>query len=896
MGYQLRGRFKNGAAAHARPRGARFVMESLEDRIAPAVFNVNSFADVLNPPAGTVTLRSAIQAANHTPGPNTINLTLPGVYRITTLGTTTDNTAGELAITSTSNLNIINTSGGTAVVNGGGLNRVFDVNPTASTTPFSVTFQGFWIVGGAASPGDGADGSGGGIRAQGGASIVLTNMTVAGNTATADGGGISMESVNNDSTGTLTVNNSTIRYNYAGDAGGGIETDGTGLVTVNSGSVIDHNVCVNQGAGIWLDAGGAALNVTGAIVSNNAAVTMLGGGIGNAGAGNVNIASSLIEDNFAGGNGGGFADAANTGNLTVTNSLFLNNRSAVNGGGIQEGGPHTTISYSFFQGNSAPNGYGGGVFVNGQDVSISGSQFTQNVAVNGAGIEDQATTLSLTAGTLFGNHTLATNEGTGGNGAGLDAQTGVTSVTIANALFLDNTAHNGTLANGGGINQTTGTLTISQSQFSRNAADLGGAISFTGTKLFVYQTTFDHNRSLNGGGAIYFAGTGSFGSGNASVVFDDTIAFNATGGDGGGILDVSTGGLFLLNDTVNNNKATGNGGGIAFEGTGQLAIKNTIIALNTAGLTGNDVFTGTGLTVMDQGGNLIGTTAGASGFSPGTRTGNPLLGPLLNNGGFTAGAPAHGHVVETEALLPGSQAIGTGVAGGPAADERGFPASNPESIGAYQPQYTSTWTSDQIFAENVMEVLFNRPAPAGAVTAIVNAVHSGVSWTSMINALENSPAYRTQLVVNAIQTYLHRPPTSGEITNSTNFLAAGNNVRQLDAIIIGLDEYYQLHGGTNAAFVEALSEDVLHQAATPDGPTASYAQQLAGGATTRAVATQLLSSPGYLTDKVLAGYESYLGVVLGPADVAGVVSYLQAGGSDSLLDAILLSSSYASRT
>ena len=36
--------------------------------LVPAVFNVNSLADMLNPPAGAVTLRSAIQAANATPG------------------------------------------------------------------------------------------------------------------------------------------------------------------------------------------------------------------------------------------------------------------------------------------------------------------------------------------------------------------------------------------------------------------------------------------------------------------------------------------------------------------------------------------------------------------------------------------------------------------------------------------------------------------------------------------------------------------------------------------------------------------------------------------------------------------------------------------------------------
>ena len=53
---------------------------------------------------------------------------------------------------------------------------------------------------------------------------------------------------------TLTINSSTISNNHAGDAGGGIETDGSGHVNINAGTVITGNTGVNQGAGIWLDA------------------------------------------------------------------------------------------------------------------------------------------------------------------------------------------------------------------------------------------------------------------------------------------------------------------------------------------------------------------------------------------------------------------------------------------------------------------------------------------------------------------------------------------------------------------------------------------------------------------------------------------------------------------
>ena len=239
------------AGPSRRGRRARLELEPLEDRAVPAVFNVNSLADVINPGPGVVTLRSAIQAANtNHDASNTINLTVAGTYRLTLPSVVgeIDNLAGELAITGTGNLKIVNASGGQVTVDGGGLHRVFDVNPAGvNNVPFTVTFQGFTITDGHASGGDGPVGSGGGIRAQGSANLVLTNVVVTHNSATADGGGIALESINNDSTGTLTVNGGAISFNHAGDAGGGIEIDGTGQITINPGTLITENTCVNRG-------------------------------------------------------------------------------------------------------------------------------------------------------------------------------------------------------------------------------------------------------------------------------------------------------------------------------------------------------------------------------------------------------------------------------------------------------------------------------------------------------------------------------------------------------------------------------------------------------------------------------------------------------------------------
>jgi hypothetical protein len=636
-------------------------IESLEDRTVPTIFHVNSLADLgiaagvnadgtIKNANGVVTLRSAIQAANQTPGGNTIDLDVAGTYKITqapTTATEADNAFGEFAILpGGGNLTIQNTSGGAVAVDGNHLSRVFDINPADGTDPaakFLVTFQGFTIQNGVAldpmNP-DGATSSGGGIRDQGIASLTLNNVVVSNNTASADGGGVSMENAVS-APWTLTVNNSVISDNHAGDAGGGLETDGLGTVLVTN-STVTANTCVNQGAGIWLDAiqngmvfESATLTVTGSVVSDNQALAAMngnlfndGGGIGNAGndtnfAGTVtgvNIINSTIENNSSAGVGGGFGDQNNQDTLKVQNSLLLNNTSGNGGGGIYFGGTTVTINNSEFQGNSS-GGAGGGLFLGGP-VTSSG------------------TPMGTTAGVL----------------------------TLTNSTLAGNTAAVG----GGGIELET-----------------------TGTGSSISNVTITGNRALNNAGA-----------------------------NGGGLdaPDTFTGSVTLDSDTINANFAT-LGGGIFWgsEAGSRFTVQNTIVALNTA-LNGADV--NSGLSLTDNGGNLIDNIATA--LFTRSATIDPLLGPLQDNGGPVAGAPGTDMIVQTEALLAGSTAIGAGVPGAPTTDERGFgrPGGRVD-IGAFEFQaLTSTVTltsANPVLAGQAFTVT----AAVGGTTANSNAVASG---------------------------------------------------------------------------------------------------------------------------------------------------------------------------
>jgi hypothetical protein len=425
-------------------------------------FNVNSTADILNPPPGMVTLRSAIQAANSTGGGNTINLTVPGVYKITLPGADTgSNATGAFVILpSGGNLTIVNTSGGLVVIDGNKLDRVFDINPAASTSPaFMVTMHGFTITNGE-TVGAGT-GAGGGIQARSVASVTLTDMIVTGNEAvgsniiTGAGGGIAMENIV-EAAWTLTINNSTISNNRAGFGGGGIYSNGSGNIVINSGSVISGNKSLNQGGGILLDANvgprvgdSANLTMQGAVVSDNRALPgFLGGaagGIGNAGNGVVTITDSTVQNNVADGSGGGFAGFL--GPLNISSSAFLNNTAASSGGAVWTCGPATSIAFTEIDGNSSGS-TGGGIFVCGTTLTVQNTTLANNTASRGGGIELTTTgtgtsASSITNSTIFNNSNFDAN-GVPNNGGGLDAPDAFTgSLKLTGVIISSNLANNG---------------------------------------------------------------------------------------------------------------------------------------------------------------------------------------------------------------------------------------------------------------------------------------------------------------------------------------------------------------------------------------------------------------------------------------------------------------------
>jgi hypothetical protein len=357
----------------------------------------------------------------------------------------------------------------------------------------------------------------------------------------------------------------------------------------------------------------------------------------------------------------------------------------------------------------------------GHTVTIQGLTIGGGGGVNGAGILNDHSALSLTNCTITGNLLF-----TFGNGGGIynDGSGGSATLTIIDCSIANNRAWDA----GGGIfnnGESGGSATVSMwnSSVTGNYAghfDIpfgrgsGGGIANTGSGATVTLTNCVVSNNNTGvqdpfpmgdGGGIYNSGrttiivstianNQAFGQGGGIVNFgtlaiiSSTVSGNVANGqhdgvgwgDGGGILNNGT--LTLTDSTLSNNSATDTGGGIRGGGTitnstisdnsanhegggifisGSLQIGNTILKTGTLG---TNLFGNPG-TVTSRGYNLSSDNGG--GFL--TATGDqintdPILGPLLNNGGPTF----------THQLLNGSPAIDAGDPGftpPPLEDQRG---------------------------------------------------------------------------------------------------------------------------------------------------------------------------------------------------------------------------------
>ncbi len=281
-------------------------------------------------------------------------------------------------------------------------------------------------------------------------------------------------------------------------------------------------------------------------------------------------------------------------------------------------------------------------------------------------------------------------------------------VTVANGY---NVVH------GGGLYQTGGTLTVSNTTFSGNQASTGnaggagGGAIYATTTLTVSNSTFSGNQETAGsGGAIYAGGNSTLTVSNST--FSGNEASSPGAGVNGGAIDAggnST--LTVSNSTFSGNSANALGGAIYSLSFSTLTVTNSIFSGDTA-ITGSGVYAPHGGTVT----NIVYSGDSFQGVTPTSSiSADPKLSALGYNGGPT----------QTFLPLPGSPAICAGTQPAGATDQRGFPSSFTYNgntcydIGAVQTEYAlspSSFNTTQ----------FNVGQPVGVSPVVLTEIGGGV--------------------------------------------------------------------------------------------------------------------------------------------------------------------------
>ncbi|MEM9061578.1 MAG: choice-of-anchor Q domain-containing protein [Pseudomonadota bacterium] len=258
---------------------------------------------------------------------------------------------------------------------------------------------------------------------EGGGSVALDGLTIAGGEL--DSGGLS-------------------------GSGAGIFLAGVTDLTLTNSTLSDNSAAT--GGGLFVLNGSATL--TNVAVEGNDAGN--GGGIYNRSAGELNLVDTTVSDNTASYDGGGLY---NLGTATLTNVTFDSNYTNGYGGGILNSAGTLTVTNGTFYDNDSESG-GGGIHNNsGATIDVISSTFTGNYGAAAGGIASYGTA-TLTNVLVVANTPGETSEVygayTSGGGNVIDDVTGAFDATDVFAAVNADGA--GVLADNGGTVQTVALL------------------------------------------------------------------------------------------------------------------------------------------------------------------------------------------------------------------------------------------------------------------------------------------------------------------------------------------------------------------------------------------------------------------------------------------------------
>ncbi len=413
------------------------------------------------------------------------------------------------------------------------------------------------------------------------------------------------------------------------------------------------------------------------------------------------------------------------------------------GGILNEGS--LTVDNATFTGNVNTSGYDCGAIDNlGGTMTVAGSTFTNNTGRDTDICDDAPPTFSgpsaPPAATTITNSTFT---GESSYGAPISNEYG-SSLVISGSTFTGNGAGHGAGVIGSGVGGAGGVLGVTDSVFSGNSGEQGGAIQIDSGSATITNSTFTDNTGGDHAGAIdiadHAADCGPCAGTGTVVISGSTFSGNhSNSNDGGAILNGNAGGSGTV--TLSDSTFTGNsvdsgqsGGAIANEG-GTMTVTDSTLSGNAAGSGGqgdniyNTATLNLGATIVANpgadGNCSLGTfTDLGYNLSDDTSCGFSSTGDLSDTpaGLDPTGLQSNSGPTQTIALEPGSLAIDAVADPSlcPATDQRGYERQLPCDIGAYD--------TDADPATPTAPTISNLPASGtygGSFTATVSTTGDG---------------------------------------------------------------------------------------------------------------------------------------------------------------------------
>ncbi len=264
----------------------------------------------------------------------------------------------------------------------------------------------------------------------------------------------------------------TIAQNYFGAIGAGVNNAGS--LTLMDVTISGNTTIVPVGGGGGIFNSGTAMLI-GVTVSDNTALRGDGAGLFNTGT--MTLIDSTVSGNQAkSGVGGGLYDVG--GALTVMDSTFSSNRGYFGGGGLFCAGPTVSLTNVTVSGNSTNTSNkiddGGGVFFDSCTGTLTNCTISGNSAGSGGGVYLRFSNAALTNCTISGNSAIGV--GGGVYASGLNAPATTYQPTLTNCTISGNSA-----PTGGGVDNynatpaLTNTIVAGNTNGSGAASDVGGA-------------------------------------------------------------------------------------------------------------------------------------------------------------------------------------------------------------------------------------------------------------------------------------------------------------------------------------------------------------------------------------------------------------------------------------